>query len=71
MRKDMARDPFGMRYAATQTTSGPDTSGVTYSSELQIALAADGNPWAASNPPQETSTNTNLDSKNDEGTDMY
>jgi putative ATP-grasp target RiPP len=64
------RAPFGMRYAARQTSEAPDSNGVTYNEELQIALTADGNPWAAT-AASESSSNTNSDSKNDEGTDVY
>jgi putative ATP-grasp target RiPP len=59
-----------MRFAARQTSRPPDTTGVTYHPELQIAVTSDGNPWAAT-AGNETSSNTNSDSKNDEGTDMY
>jgi hypothetical protein len=37
---------------------------------LQIAITADGNPWA-SMPGQDTSSGTNSDSRNDEGTDLW
>jgi putative ATP-grasp target RiPP len=62
--------PFGMRYAARQTSTPPGTDGVTYDRDLQIAVSADGNPWSEMGK-NETSSNTNSDSKNDEGTDFY
>ncbi|WP_171072321.1 putative ATP-grasp-modified RiPP [Streptomyces sp. DASNCL29] len=64
------RVPFAMRFAARQTSTAPDTSGVRYDRDLQIAVTADGNPWS-SLKANETSSNTNSDSKNDEGTDFY
>ncbi|MFE3200993.1 putative ATP-grasp-modified RiPP [Embleya sp. NPDC059237] len=65
-----ACEPFGMRYAAGQTSAPIDSAGVTYDRELQIAVAADGNPWAFS-APNDTSSATNSDSRNDEGTDLW
>ncbi|WP_217166697.1 putative ATP-grasp-modified RiPP [Streptomyces sp. AC512_CC834] len=62
--------PFAMRYAARQTSTAPDTSGVVYDPTLQVALTAEGNPWADL-MANDTSSNTNSDSKNDEGTDLY
>ncbi|MET9398613.1 putative ATP-grasp-modified RiPP [Kitasatospora sp. NPDC002965] len=64
------RQPFAMRYAARQTSEPAGTTGVTYDRELQIAVTSDGNPWAHT-ASGETSSNTNSDSKNDEGTDFY
>jgi putative ATP-grasp target RiPP len=64
------RVPFGMRYAARQTSAAPDTGGITYDHELQIAVTSNGNPWA-SMVGNDTSSNTNSDSQNDEGTDLY
>ncbi len=64
------RAPFAMRFAARQTSTAADTSGVKYDAELQIAVTADGNPWSSLNAG-ETSSNTNSDSQNDEGTDFY
>ncbi|WP_338677706.1 putative ATP-grasp-modified RiPP [Streptomyces sp. SCSIO 30461] len=62
--------PFGMRFAAGQTSAPADPTGVVYSTELQIAVTVDGNPWA-SMVGNDTSTNTNSDSQNDEGTDLW
>ncbi|WP_031042828.1 putative ATP-grasp-modified RiPP [Streptomyces sp. NRRL F-5650] len=62
--------PFAMQYAARQTSTAPDTSGVVYDPTLQVAFTADGNPWADVTAG-DTSSNTNSDSKNDEGTDLY
>jgi putative ATP-grasp target RiPP len=68
--KEQALIPFAMRYVATQTVDPPAVIGVTYNETLQISLTSDGNPWAHS-APAETSSNTNLDSRNDESTDFY
>ncbi|MER7846591.1 putative ATP-grasp-modified RiPP [Kitasatospora sp. NPDC096077] len=65
-----SRQPFAMRYAARQTSEPADATGVTYDRDLQIAVTSDGNPWAHT-AQGETSSNTNSDSKNDEGTDFY
>ncbi len=62
--------PFAMRYAARQTSEPADSTGVTYDRELQIAVTSEGNPWAHA-ASSETSSNTNSDSQNDEGTDFY
>ncbi|WP_328747774.1 putative ATP-grasp-modified RiPP [Streptomyces sp. NBC_00285] len=62
--------PFAMRFAARQTSTAPDTDGVTYDPTLQIALTAVGNPWADL-MANDTSSNTNSDSQNDEGTDLW
>ncbi|MEU6967642.1 putative ATP-grasp-modified RiPP [Kitasatospora aureofaciens] len=64
------RQPFAMRYAARQTSEPADATGVTYDHGLQIAVTSDGNPWAHT-ALGETSSNTNSDSRNDEGTDFY
>ncbi|MGC0421588.1 putative ATP-grasp-modified RiPP [Embleya sp. AB8] len=64
------RIPFAMRYAPPQTGRPANADGVTYDRELQIAVAADGNPWAHKTP-QDTSSLTNSDSRNDEGTDLW
>ncbi|ARF80846.1 putative ATP-grasp-modified RiPP [Kitasatospora aureofaciens] len=64
------RQPFAMRYAARQTSEPADTTSVTYDQGLQIAVTSDGNPWAHT-ALGETSSNTNSDSRNDEGTDFY
>ena len=64
------RVPFAMRFAARQTSEPADASGVTYDRDLQIALTSEGNPWAHATK-NESSSNTNSDSKNDEGTDFY
>ncbi|MDI3386534.1 putative ATP-grasp-modified RiPP [Streptomyces sp. B-S-A8] len=63
-------EPFAMRFAARQTGAPADTIGVTYDNHLQIALTREGNPWAMT-AAGETSSNTNSDSRNDEGTDFY
>jgi putative ATP-grasp target RiPP len=63
-------EPYGMRFAARQTSSPPSSEGVVFNPELQIAITADGNPWA-SMPGQDTSSGTNSDSRNDEGTDLW
>ncbi|MER7959190.1 putative ATP-grasp-modified RiPP [Streptomyces sp. NPDC096030] len=63
-------EPFAMRFAARQTSEPVDTSGVTYDQTLQIAITREGNPWAMT-AAGETSSNTNSDSQNDEGTDFY
>ncbi|GAB7186512.1 hypothetical protein ATKI12_6343 [Kitasatospora sp. Ki12] len=65
-----AQQPFAMRFAARQTSEPADAAGVTYDHALQIAVTSDGNPWAHT-ASGETSSNTNSDSKNDEGTDFY
>ncbi|MDI3423733.1 putative ATP-grasp-modified RiPP [Streptomyces luteolus] len=62
--------PFAMRFAARQTSAPADTTGVTYDNHLQVALTREGNPWAMT-AAGETSSNTNSDSRNDEGTDFY
>ncbi|MGW0391122.1 putative ATP-grasp-modified RiPP [Streptomyces sp. NPDC003042] len=62
--------PFAMRYAARQTSEPPNSTGVTYDRDVQIAVTSEGNPWAHT-ASGETSSNTNSDSKNDEGTDFY
>ncbi|KWX00240.1 putative ATP-grasp-modified RiPP [Carbonactinospora thermoautotrophica] len=62
--------PYGMRFLAQPRTIEQDTTGVTYSPELQIAVGADGNPWSTI-VGGDTSTSTNLDSRNDEGTDLW
>jgi hypothetical protein len=59
-----------MRYAALQTVDPPDAVGVTYDENLQISLTAEGHPWGHT-AQAETSSNTNLDIKNDESTDFY
>lgn len=64
------RVPFAMRFAARQTSAAPDTRGVRYDRDLQIAVTSEGNPWSSLSAG-ETSSNTNSDSKNDEGTDFY
>jgi len=64
--------PFAMRFVPEpKSSSDPDMDGIRYDHDLQIMVTADGNPWAKVARPLETSTNTNLDSKNDEGTDLY
>lgn len=62
--------PFAMRFAARQTSQAADTNGVVYDPTLQIALTAAGNPWADL-MANDTSSNTNSDSQNDEGTDLW
>ncbi|MFJ2818176.1 putative ATP-grasp-modified RiPP [Streptomyces sp. NPDC087294] len=59
-----------MRFAARQTSEPVDSRGVSYDRDLQIAVTAEGNPWAHRGG-NESSSNTNSDSKNDEGTDFY
>lgn len=61
--------PFAMRFAARQTSAPADATGVTYDNHLQIALTRAGNPRAMT-AVGEASSNTNSDSRNDEGTDF-
>ncbi len=62
--------PFGLRFAARQTSEPTDSRGVTYDRNVQISVTSEGNPWAHT-ASAETSSNTNSDSQNDEGTDFY
>jgi putative ATP-grasp target RiPP len=62
--------PYGMRFLAPARVTAQDTTGVTYDPELQIAVGADGNPWTTL-VGADTSSTTNNDSRDDEGTDVW
>ncbi|MGA5700683.1 putative ATP-grasp-modified RiPP [Peterkaempfera bronchialis] len=63
-------EPFGMRFAARPVSDPFSIEGVVYDPDLQIAVTACGKLWAHT-AGGESSTNTNSDSQNDEGTDFY
>ncbi|SDT61356.1 hypothetical protein [Jiangella sp. DSM 45060] len=62
--------PYGMRFMSGPATQAAIDSSVTYSEELQVLVTADGNPWQGISKG-DTSSATNNDSQDDEGTDLW
>lgn len=62
--------PYGMRFMSGPAVRSAIADDMAYSEELQVLVTADGNPWQGV-ARGETSSTTNIDSRDDEGTDLW
>lgn len=62
--------PFGLRFLVESRRVAVDTTGAALDPDRQVMVNADGALWV-SGPLLETSTATNHDSRDDEGTDLW